>query len=128
LRFEYDHLDGEFSVYPGHPVTIAYLIMQKYPSLAAASKVSTRSGFGAALSDIDIPGAGGRVHAAMSLLQRRAEGASWEELFARADDIWEGEHFDKHELGQQQADRIKPLLAAARWKETGDALLPQGPT
>jgi len=126
LRFDRDNLDGEFAVYPGHPVTIAYLIMKKYPSLAAASEVH-ECGFRAALADNDIPGAGGRVYAAMSLLQRRAEGASWEELFARADEIWEGEHFSEHELGQEQADRIKPLLAAARWKETDDALLSQGP-
>ena len=117
LDFEREHLGGEYAIYPGHPVTIAYLIMKRFPSLEAAMKRSERSGFSAASSDNAIPGAGGRVHAAVRLLQRRHDGDPWAELFAVADDIWESEHFDQHEQGQQQADRIKPLLEQAVWAE-----------
>lgn len=58
---------GEPVVYPGHPVALAVLIMAKYPSLEAAE---TKTGSHcAALSDQDIPGAGGNVWMALDLLR-----------------------------------------------------------
>jgi hypothetical protein len=56
---------GEPVVYPGHPVALAVLIMAKYPSLEAAETGSHC----AALSDQDIPGAGGNVWMALDLLR-----------------------------------------------------------
>ena len=58
---------GEPVVYPGHPIALALLIMAKYPSLEAAE---TKNGqYSAALSDQDIPGAGGNVWMALDLLR-----------------------------------------------------------
>lgn len=126
---------GEFSVYPGHPVTIAYLITKLYHNYEEAAK-RTEYGFPVALGDNRIPGAGGNVYTALSLLEylkngtfcKRAEdkGLSiWGTALAWADEQWascdsqaKGGYNTKNpdyyikrcQEGQQQADKFKPLL------------------
>jgi hypothetical protein len=109
-------------VYPGHPITIAHEIVKRYPSLEAASASASVFKFPAALGNNDIPGAGGRVYAALGLLQRRAGGESWDSLFAWADGIWESEKFSRHKEGRQQAlERREELMRLCRsWEEKSE--------
>ena len=108
LSIERLALGGEFAIYPGHPVTIAYIIMSKYKNLEMAQAL--------ALGNNDIPGAGGRVNSALRLLQERNEGKGLMELFEWADSVWNSERFRDHKKGQEQADKVKPLLAVAEWR------------
>lgn len=109
-----DDLLTEPAVYPGHPVTIAYIIFQKYSSLEDA--FATGYQFPRALEDNDIPGAGGRVHAALRFLRGYQGGQELKELFALADRIWASERgcFRDHEKGQEQADKIKKWWVGQR--------------
>jgi hypothetical protein len=98
-------------VYPGHPVCIALLIMDKYPDFETARMRPEGSQFQNALSDIDIPGAGGNVHAALDVLERaRAQGAP--AAFEHGTEYWvrcaSGENFGKNQAaGLEQAEGIK---------------------
>jgi hypothetical protein len=59
------HLD--YFVYPGHPITSAYLILQLYKKLSLA-RASTKKGWCEAESNDKIPGAGGVATAAVESL------------------------------------------------------------
>ncbi len=110
---------GEAAVYPGHPITLAYLITKVFPSYGEAVKVHAGRNYSAALASTDIPGAGGCVHEALSLLHglREGEFSSLEEAFSWADQDWSRTDSQKvrdperWRQGQEQADRVKPLLA-----------------
>lgn len=116
----------EGAVYPGHPVSLAYLIMLKYPSLEAASyrpksKDPSVQKFPRALSDGDIPCAGGNVYGALDTL-KRARDTSPEEAFEYGSDWWRrcasGSNYgNRQEAGQVQAEGIKEafLAKAAEW-------------
>lgn len=68
--YERDYLDGEPAVYPGHPVVIAYLIMNRFASLEEATTTEPGATYNRALGSHDIPGAGGEVHMALNLLRK----------------------------------------------------------
>ena len=121
---------GEHATYPGHPVTLAYLIVRLYPSLEAASARGHR--YLAVEEDGRLPGAGGQNSQALDLLRNLNQGIEWDLAVASADRAWgctdgqaEGggsyaktEEARQHYLtrwkeGQEQADRIKPLLREA---------------
>lgn len=127
---ERECLDGETSVYPGHPLTVAYLIIHLYPSLACATRKSDRSDYMHALSNGAVPGAGGNVYSALRFLQAVVRGeqsmqaaidsanSNWEHCDGQADG---GRGYAKSEAdrerfikrwrhGQAQADRILPRL------------------
>ena len=125
-RDDYDILD-EPAVYPGHPITLACLIANLYPSLDAAEVVPTDQArvhrYPAALEDHRIPGAGGNVWDALELLRRLRSGHSVETVIAWADETWaycDGQATTERlrgrwDQGQRQADHLKgnmPGLAA----------------
>ncbi|KWT98195.1 MULTISPECIES: hypothetical protein [unclassified Variovorax] len=110
----------EGSVYPGHPVTIAVLIMRKYASLAEANELDGTSGFKMALTDSDIPGAGGQVHMALGLLKDVAK-LGPEQAFSRGRELWsqsvDNSYRERERPGQALADKLKPMFLelAATW-------------
>lgn len=110
---------GEVAVYPGHPITLAYLITQVFLSYEEAAKISAGDFFcPAALGSSDIPGAGACVYEALSLLQDFYGLHTLEEAFSAADRYWSSTDSqaerdpERWRKGQEQADRVKPLLAS----------------
>jgi hypothetical protein len=127
---------GENAVYPGHPVTVAYVITKVFDSFDVAFEASV-SGPPNALCVNAIPGAGGCVYAALSLLKRLREGMPIEQAFTWADEVWgstddmkndgrswpgrtvaPGYYLKRYQEGQAQADRFKQKLVEQRaWWE-----------
>lgn len=114
---EREILDGENAVYPGHPLTIAYLIINTYTSLAEAAKKSERTEFKDALSNGDIPGAGGNVYNALDFLDYVVNGRlSMKQAIGLANTMWancDGQangNIQRWKRGQEQADRILDRL------------------
>jgi hypothetical protein len=123
---------GEFAVYPGHPVTLALVIVRTHDSYAQAASMSEGFAWPHAVGCSAVPGAGGNVHSAMDLLARWKNGIALEDTFARADLLWEGcdgqkqgggsfakddagreKFINRWREGQDQADRFKPALIEA---------------
>lgn len=102
---------GSPAVYPGHPLTIAFMITHVFDSLDEAKKEAPGCG--------DIPGAGGNVYFALSLLDYLKNGTiSDKEFFERADRSWDTcddqkERYPERWIkGQEQADMFKLVLRA----------------
>lgn len=55
-------------IYPGHPLVIATLILNKYRENLAEAFEKSQWGWPNALSDNDIPGAGDAVHSGLDVL------------------------------------------------------------
>lgn len=114
--------NGSSPVYPGHPITTAWFIVNKYPSFETASERRPEHDYMNALEDNDIPGAGSEVHAALEFLGKLNAGGLWGDAVKWADDHWSyscaGGHGRKVAPGQTQANYVKPLLFAKRgWWE-----------
>lgn len=121
------------AVYPGHPITIAYIITETYPDFGSAFLPVGEARYEAAVADIRIPGAGGNVYAGLELLHHLRNGAfnkvakerkisKWRSACDWADSYWArcvatGSPLFKK--GQQQADEIKPLLKGRQkwWRQ-----------
>lgn len=112
----YVNLSAHEAIYPGHPITIAYVITQRYKSFVEATTIG--STFPAALEDDKVPGGGGRVYCALDLLRKRQEGEDWDSLFQWADHVWDSERFSKHAEGLEQAHALKEKLIESYWKDT----------
>jgi hypothetical protein len=122
ITSQWDHaayLDGKLSVYPGHPLTIAYIISVAFASMDEALAPPKHGGdypSHEALANIRIPGAGSEVWGGITLLQRlRDEEITVDQAVRLADDHWLGVttdgHRDARAPGQAQADMVKPKLA-----------------
>jgi hypothetical protein len=113
LRADLD-LPGGPSIYPGHGITVAYLITQSHPCFEEAS-APTRHGWPRALSNSDVPGSGDGLYRGLDVLRRLHEGADLPVVVARAREAWESVTAngfqDKRLAGQEQADKVLPLLA-----------------
>ena len=94
--------------YPGHPITLAWCIINRFPDLSKALE--------GALQSSDIPGAGGNVHRALDVLKQLHSGMPFDTVVKLADQYWDecdGQMRDKPlrwGLGQDEANQIKPLL------------------
>lgn len=117
-----DNVIAGGAVYPGHAITIAYVIARTFPSLPAAR---ARDGdYPAALVHQSVPGAGGCVYAGLDLLAR-ARDVGVDEALAFGDQTWLAEtdtaYRKVRDEGQRQADLIKPSLRLllAQWPLTG---------
>lgn len=107
---QYSVFGPEGAVYPGHCVTLAYLILHAFPSLEAAKHRSKGASCPDALSDSRIPGAGGPVYAALRVLELAFEHGV-DAALEYGDEIWRQEtssgYQNRREPGQLQADGIK---------------------
>lgn len=109
----------DFAVYPGHPVVVAFLIMKKYQNLAEATK--TGHSFPHALEDNDIPGAGGNIYSALSLLAELKEGKPLGKTISKWCDQWissKAGGLEKYvEPGDSQAKLVIPQFSelAPEW-------------
>ncbi len=114
---------GEWPVYPGHPLVIAWEILSVFESPEDALAVKQVQGhrYLTAVSDNRISGGGGEVRAACDLLQRALKGESAEALMAWADQRWlessAGGHHNAVEPGLAQAAKLKADFPAklAAW-------------
>lgn len=129
---KYELFGNDVPVPPGHPLCLAYLIMHKYGSLAEARARPTVPDLyagpnpPAALSDSDIPGAGGTVWAALDML-RYAETASLDVGVMYANDYWKSSELRsgnewRFEAGQRQADGIESAFRAKAKQWCGQAI------
>lgn len=104
---------GEYPVYPGHPLTLAWEIMAVFQSPAEALQSVTTGGLNcpAAVADIRISGGGGEVNRACDLVRLAQQGVSVSDLIEWADKKWvdgqAGGHLEAIHPGLAQAEKIK---------------------
>lgn len=109
---------GEYPVYPGHPLTVAWEIMSVFATPSEALAMYQQHGLNCpnAVADNRITGAGGEVHQACRLLRKAVAGERAEDLIRWADDRWidaqAGGHVKAVAPGLVQAEKLKPLFAA----------------
>ncbi len=114
---------GEYPVYPGHPLTVAWEIMSVFATPSEALAIYQQHGLNCpnAVTDNRISGGGGEVCRACDLLRKAVGGTSAEDLILWADERWvegrAGGHIKAVEPGLAQAEKLKPLFAAklASW-------------
>lgn len=119
---------GEHAEYPGHPLILACMVMDRYPNIETALCREQGREFGNALSDNFIPGAGCAVHAALDTL-RHAMDVGLEAAYAHADRYWLGweqqnpKNVPGAAHGRDQAERIKGKFEAQlrSWGSPKDA-------
>ena len=118
---------GEASVYPGHAVVLACMIMDRYPDLASAQRRCVGATYPNALGDQFIPGAGGAVYAALDVLELAVTQQNLPAAYARAEycwNCWEQESAEHNkvnaERGRAQYEKLKEHFAR-RVKEWGTA-------
>lgn len=123
MRILYTHF-REFSVYPGHPITIALEIMLFYERdldkafAPCFDENGNAFGYCEAVGNSEISGAGGNVRLAVDLLRRlKNKEMSPAQAIEWGMETWEsqtkigGDCRDKFEAGQEQAERMTwPLL------------------
>ncbi len=103
---------GDSVEYPGHPVILACMVMDRYPNLASACAREPGQEFYNALRDGFIPGAGCAVHAALDTL-RHAHDRGLEAAYAHAERYWLGweqqhpNNVPRAAHGREQCERIK---------------------
>lgn len=114
---------GAHIQYPGHPLVLATMIMDRYPSLDIATSRPPGDDFVRALSDSFIPGSGCAVHAALGFLTMSMDGRL-ETAKEQADRYWSGweqqspANREKGWVGREQARTIEPafLERLAAWR------------
>lgn len=120
-RLQYDIFGPQGTVYPGHPISLALLIMVTFDSFAEAAARHPEHPFPVALGSQAIPGGGGNVYSALKLLEHgRKHGV--QAALDWGDECWRscvgpGNFGDRYEPGQAQADAIKERFRklAATW-------------
>lgn len=120
-HLNYQVFGPEGAVYPGHPTSLALLIMLAFDSFAEAATPHPKHQFPAAVGSCTIPGAGGNAYNALELLAHgRKHGV--EAALNWGDECWRRcvgpDNFgDRYEPGQAQADAIKERFRAlaATW-------------
>jgi len=126
------HLRAEINpVYPGHAVTVAYFIVHAFDTCHEALGI-TKHQYSRAVGSMNVPGAGDGAQAGDSLLRKLAGGIPFDDAMEWARQEWarrcsqyEGTpNWEKHHLGQAQADEIEPQLRKleAWWLNPVDAL------
>lgn len=110
-------LNGEGVAYPGHPVVLATMVMERYESLEHATRLEDGRNFGNALSDSFIPGSGCAVSCALDVL-KLAQGGQQAQALERAQRYWDGyaEQSPRNAKnvaeGLAQADLVMPRFEA----------------
>jgi hypothetical protein len=129
-RWEQEVL-GEPVQYPGHPVVLACMVMDRYPNLESATRLEPGRQFGNALSDNFIPGAGCAVRAALDTL-RYAQTGDLGAAYAHATRYWNGweaqdpANASGARKGREQHERIKARFEKQleTWGGRADPLSP----
>jgi hypothetical protein len=108
------HIIGNWPVYPGHPCTIALCILRKYPRVDDAF-TKTADGWSTALSDSDIPGAGGCVSQGLTLIGMVRRGSTPDAAVHWGLDAWirrceSGDHPRALTAGIAEGERVAPIL------------------
>lgn len=108
---------GFWPTYPGHPCTLALLVLRKYPQIAAAFK-PTEHVFPEALGDSDIPCAGSAVYQALDLIRYVRNGTLTPAAAIQwGVDRWKvdasGVYADRYEEGVAEEAKVVPLLREA---------------
>lgn len=110
----FELLDGEQAVYPGHPLTVAYVIMSVFPGPEEALAPSKHGHWSVCVGCADVPGAGDGANAGADVCQMLADGKAPEDAAKFADDTWlrmvnpEGSnHPSAWKPGQEQADKFR---------------------
>lgn len=107
---------GNWPVYPGHPLTVAWEIMSVFQCPDDALRTVTTGTLNCpeAVADNRISGGGGEVYRGCDLLRRAMNGAPTGELIEWADRSWieggAGGHVKAVQPGLDQANLIKPLF------------------
>lgn len=122
---------GEHIQYPGHPLVLACMVMDRYPSLDAACTVDPGMTFNRALGDSFIPGAGCAVHAALDTL-RFAQKQGLAAACEHAERYWQGweaqsvQNAEGAAIGRRQAEKLKALFDAKfqAWGTADEAASP----
>lgn len=101
-------------VFPGHPITIAVFIMQRFDSLSEAQAYTKgHRDWPDTLGDPRVPGCGGPVHSALDFLRNIRIGG-WEVAVERAEEAWKDYTtgcYDKYfEDGAAMAEEHKALV------------------
>lgn len=125
MRDDRKFLDGEFQIYPGHPITIAWIIVNVHPTYEDAfgydceckDHIHTcRTPWPRALSNNDIPGAGGNVYTGLDVLKWLREGLDPERVFKVADSYWVTScAVLRRAEGQAQAQKAWGKLVKSSW-------------
>lgn len=116
--FAFDTL-GFHPAYPGHPCTLALLILRKYPHNESAHVPLPGHSCPAALSDVDIPGAGGAVYKALDLIRHVRKGTLTPDAAIQwgidgwREDRLGGDHRDRYPEGVAEEAKVVPLLREA---------------
>ncbi|WP_321907935.1 hypothetical protein [Burkholderia cepacia] len=117
----------EGSVYPGHPLVLATIVMFAFDNFEAADE-DTEHGWCRALADCRIPGAGDHVGAAMRVLRHGRAGWDADAMVAEAHRHWDqgqaGGHDKNVAPGRAQAVKIETVFRTkvATWLERRPAL------
>ena len=106
---------GEPGCYPGHPLVVATMVMDRYQSLEHAKQRREGKSYCNALSDGFVSGAGCAVSSALDVLEFALRG-ELDRALAHAQRYWEGweaqstANPEKGKKGRAQADMIKPAF------------------
>lgn len=119
MNRSYNYL-GEEAIYPGHPVTIAYIIICVFPTYEEAFAKGIHCW--AAIESVDIPGAGSSVYNALDMLRYLHNGIiDFDKAVEIAEHDWDCLTSDSFSLfkGQEQANRFKEKLRekSSWWKK-----------
>lgn len=108
---------GESCEYPGHPLVLSCMVMDRYADLATACSRESGCEFYNALTDSFIPGAGCAVHAALDML-RAAQTHGLPEAYALADRYWQGWEQQNADNGPSaERGRAQALRLQSRFEE-----------
>jgi hypothetical protein len=121
-----EQIFGERPAYPGHPILLSVLIMDRYQSLAHARLRDAGAIYSNVASDWFIPGAGDAVCSALDVLELalQAQADATLKAFAEAERYWAA--WERQQpgnarsaaAGRELAERAKALFLArlAGWK------------
>ncbi|TXG99948.1 MAG: hypothetical protein E6R08_00510 [Nevskiaceae bacterium] len=117
---------GDNAEYPGHPVVLAAMVMDRYQSFEHAKGYRDGAQYYNAISDSFIPGAGCAVSSTMTVLKLALEHGP-EAAFKEAERYWQGwenqspRNKERAENGRRQAELAKPLFRQRlQWWRIGE--------
>jgi hypothetical protein len=96
-------------VFPGHPLVIALIIMERFSNLADALD-ERDTGIARVLADPGVPGNSVSLDAAIGLLELGCAGTTLDELVRHADTLWRDASPGQLQQGLAQGNRFEALF------------------